>query len=66
MGYKGPHSVFILGLLPAQSSVLTGHGLMPKYAMVRFHGKEMRVAYQPSFSALASGPNAELDWWSLI
>jgi hypothetical protein len=36
---------------------------MPKYAMVRFRGKEMRVAYQPSFSALARGPNAELDWW---
>ena len=36
---------------------------MPKYAMVRFRGKEIRVAYQPSFSAFASSPNAELDWW---
>ena len=36
---------------------------MPKYAMVRFRGKEMRVAYQASFSAFASSPNAELDWW---
>ena len=29
---------------------------MPKCAEVRFRGKEMRVAYQPGFSALASGP----------
>jgi hypothetical protein len=36
---------------------------MPKYAMVRFRDKEIRVAYQPSFSAFASSPNAELDWW---
>jgi len=28
-----------------------------------FRGKEMRVAYQPSFSAFASSQNAELDWW---
>jgi hypothetical protein len=34
--------VFRLVLLPAQSSLLTGHDLMPKYAMVRFCGKEMR------------------------
>ena len=27
---------------------------MPKYAAVRFRGKEMRVAYQPSFSTFAS------------
>jgi hypothetical protein len=60
---KAAQGVFRLGLLPAQSLLLTGHDLMPKYAMVRFRGKEMRVAYQPSFSALASGSNAELDWW---
>jgi hypothetical protein len=36
---------------------------MPKYAMARFRGKEMRVTYQPSFSAFASDSNAELDWW---
>ena len=36
---------------------------MPKYAMVRFRGRQMRVAYKPSFSAFASSPNAELDWW---
>jgi hypothetical protein len=36
---------------------------MPKYAMVRFRGKEMRVGYRPSFSAFACSPNAEVEWW---
>jgi hypothetical protein len=36
---------------------------MPNYAMVRFRGNEMRVAYRPSFSAFACSRNAEVDWW---
>jgi hypothetical protein len=38
---------------------------MPKYAMVRFRGEQMRVAYRPSPSALSCGPSpsAEVEWW---
>jgi hypothetical protein len=46
-----------------QSSLLTEYDLMLKYAEVRFRGKEVRVADQPSFVAFGSGPNSELDWW---
>ena len=37
---------------------------MPRYATVTFRGKQMRVTYDPSPSALASlGPSAEVEWW---
>ena len=37
---------------------------MSRYATVTFRGKQMRVTYGPSPSALASlGPSGEVEWW---
>jgi hypothetical protein len=36
---------------------------MPKYAMVTFRGKQMRVTYDPSPRASSRpGPSAEVEW----
>jgi hypothetical protein len=37
---------------------------MPKYAMVTFRGKQVRVTYDPSPRACSRlDPSAEVEWW---